>query len=200
MQLVLRPPALVALVLIALGGAIALAARPEARPPFAPRTAAAAFQDVARVLRHPRCMNCHPSGDRPHVGDDVRVHAMNVQRGPEGQGRVGQRCATCHRTENNDDARVPGAPHWHLAPRSMGWEGLDDHDLAEALKDPERNGGRSLADLRAHMAEDPLVLWGWEPGVGRAPVPVSHEAFVRSLDAWIEAGAPTPGPGTVSTF
>ena len=42
-----------------------------------------AFADIARVLRHPRCLNCHPSGDVPHVGDDRRPHAMNVVRGGE---------------------------------------------------------------------------------------------------------------------
>lgn len=159
-----------------------------------------AFANVARVLRHPRCLNCHPAGDRPHVGDDARVHAMNVQRGDDGFGRVGQRCTTCHRDANQPLAGVPGAPHWHLAPRSMGWEGLDDHALAEALKDRSKNGDRSLADLREHMSEDALVLWGWDPGPGREAVPVSHEAFVEALDAWIDAGAPSPEPGTVSTF
>lgn len=161
---------------------------------------AAAFAEVARVLRHPRCLNCHPSGDRPHVGDDGRVHAMLVQRGEGGHGRPGQRCSACHRDENQELARVPGAPRWHLAPRSMGWVGLDDHDLAEALKDPARNGGLSLAELREHMAHDPLVLWGWEPGVGRKPVPISHAAFLRHLDAWIEGGAASPEPGMTSTY
>jgi hypothetical protein len=158
------------------------------------------FAPIARVLRHPRCLNCHPTGDHPHVGDDARLHAMNVQRGREGFGVPAMRCTACHRDRNQDAAHVPGAPHWHLAPRSMGWEGLDDHGLAEALKDRMKNGDRSLADLRRHMAEDPLVLWGWQPGVGRAPVPIAHAEFVAAIDAWITAGAPSPAPGTTSTF
>ena len=42
-----------------------------------------AFMDVYKVLMSPRCMNCHPSGDRPLQGDDSHMHIMNVQRGKE---------------------------------------------------------------------------------------------------------------------
>lgn len=161
---------------------------------------ASAFAEVARVLRHPRCLNCHPAGDRPHVGDDARVHGMNVQRGADDRGRIGQRCTACHRDANQPRAGVPGAPHWHLAPRSMGWENLDDHDLAEALKDRAKNGDRSLADIREHMAHDPLVLWGWDPGPGRSAVPVPHATFIEQVDAWIEGGAVSPPSGVISTF
>jgi hypothetical protein len=160
----------------------------------------ASFAPVARVLRHPRCLNCHPSGDRPHVGDAARLHDMNVQRGLGGFGVPGMGCAACHRDRNQDAVHVPGAPNWHLAPRSMGWEGLDDHELAEAIKDRAKNGNRSLAELRSHLAEDPLVLWGWQPGVGREPVPVPHDVFVAAFDAWVAAGAPSPAPGTTTTF
>ncbi|HVS11226.1 MAG TPA: hypothetical protein VMS76_15260 [Planctomycetota bacterium] len=34
-----------------------------------------------------------------------------------------------------------------------------------------------------HMASDELVLWGWEPGEGRAPVPTPHPELVRVLRA-----------------
>ena len=158
------------------------------------------FTPVARVLRHQRCMNCHPAGDRPHVGDDRRVHAMNVQRGPDGHGYPAQHCSACHRDQNQDYAKVPGAPHWHLAPRSMGWEGLDDRRLAEVLTDRSLNGDRSLADLRNHMAEDPLVGWGWAPGVGREAIPLPQDEFLTAFDAWVEAGAPLPEPGVTSNF
>lgn len=178
---------------------IALGAR-ELAPQRASEASAAAFSEVARVLRHPRCLNCHPAGDRPRVGDEARVHGMNVQRGEDDRGRIGQRCAACHRDENQKLARVPGAPHWHLAPRSMGWEGLDDHDLAETLRDRAKNGDRSLEELREHMAHDPLVLWGWAPGPGRSSIPVSHERFLQQLDQWIEGGAASPAPGVTSTF
>lgn len=157
-----------------------------------------AFETVTRVLRHPRCLNCHPSGDRPRVGEERVLHAMNVQRGPDGHGMAGLHCTACHRDANQDLAGVPGAPHWHLAPRSMGWEGLDDHELAEALKDRSKNGDRSFADLLEHMEKDPLVGWGWEPGVGRSKPHVSREVFVEAVRTWIDAGAPSPAPGVTT--
>ena len=47
----------------------------------------AAFLEVYKVLMHPRCMNCHPTGDVPLQGDDSHLHAQNVQRGPDGKGK-----------------------------------------------------------------------------------------------------------------
>lgn len=156
------------------------------------------FAEVARVLRHPRCLNCHPSGDRPHVTDDRLVHAMDVQRGPDDKGMPGMRCSTCHHEAHQDLARVPGAPNWHLAPRSMGWEGLDDHDLAKTLIDRSKNGDRSLADVRSHLSTDPLVLSCWSPVPGLTPPPVGHSEFVEAFDAWMDAGTPIPVPGTTT--
>ncbi|MDJ0976895.1 MAG: hypothetical protein QNJ98_20735 [Planctomycetota bacterium] len=174
--------------------------RSEAEEPDAKAKSAAAFQQVARVLRHPRCLNCHPSGDRPRVGEKGELHAQNVQRGPKNHGMPGMHCAACHHATNQEIARVPGAPHWSLAPRSQGWEGLDDHDLAVALKDPKLNGGRSLQDLLKHVREDKLVLWGWDPGRGRAPVPLTHADFVKAFETWIANGAVEPAKGTTSRF
>lgn len=169
-----------------------------ARPDDRAARSVEAFRTVARVLRHPRCLNCHPSGDVPRVGDDAHLHLMNVQRGPHDHGVPGARCSTCHQSRNQDLAGIPGAPHWGLAPRAMGWEGLDDHALAEQLKDRDRNGDRSLQDLLHHMEQDPLVLWGWAPDRGRTPVPIAHDDFVRALRVWIETGAVSPGPGTTT--
>ena len=158
-------------------------------------TALDSFGVVASVLRHQRCLNCHPSGDRPHVAEDRHVHAMNVQRGPEGEGMPGLHCSACHQEENQPHAGVPGAPHWHLAPRSMGWEGLDDHDLAAALIDKTKNGDRSFKQLIEHMEKDPLVSWAWNPGNGRSIPPVDRETFISELKKWFEAGAPLPPKG-----
>ncbi len=157
-----------------------------------PAAGHAAFAQVASVLRHPRCLNCHPASDVPRVGDDRRPHAMNVVRGSDGGGVDGMRCSGCHQDHNQPLVGVPGAPHWKLAPLSMGWEGLDDHALAEALKDRARNGGRSLEELHVHVVRDPLVKWGWDPGPDRSPPPLSHEDFSRWFGAWLDAGAPSP--------
>jgi hypothetical protein len=150
------------------------------------------FAPVADVLRHPRCMNCHPVDDRPRQGDDRHPHKQNVVRGPDELGFVNMRCTSCHREENNQDSGVPGAPTWHLAPLSMGWQGLNDAQLCTTLKDEKRNGGKSIAALVEHMEKDKLVLWGWNPGGDRTPVPVAHDKFMIQLKAWAAANAPCP--------
>lgn len=159
-----------------------------------------AFAEVTSVLRHPRCLNCHPVTDYPRVGDAPRRHDMNVLRGPDGLGTIAMRCGNCHQDHNQDAIGVPGAPHWKLAPLSMGWEGLDDRELAEAIKDEDKNGGRSLDDLLHHMAEDPLVGWAWAPGTGRSAPPISRDAFVQAFREWIEGGAPSPLEGTTGNL
>jgi len=154
--------------------------------------ALAAFERIASVLEGPRCMNCHPRGDRPSQGDDRHVHLMNVQRGPADRGLPAMTCLACHQEHNNDRAGVPGAPHWRLAPKSMGWTGLSRSELCRTLLDRSKNGGRSPAALMAHMTGDEIVLWAWHPGSGRTPPAVSAEDFKRALEVWVNAGAPCP--------
>jgi len=158
----------------------------------------AAFETVRKVLQHPRCVNCHIPGDAPLQFDDRRVHAQNVKRGPDGKGAVGFSCATCH-AEKNPPASYgehmpPGAPDWHLPPPDAKMVFLDrtSAEIARALKDPAATRGKDLPALLDHVTHDKLVLWGWDPGVGRAPVPVPHAEFVAAFKAWIDAGAPVP--------
>lgn len=153
------------------------------------------FAPVAAVLRHPRCMNCHPRDDRPRQGEDRHKHLQNIVRGPDDMGFVNARCAACHRDENNVQSGVPGAPNWHLAPLSMGWQGLNDAELCAALVDRSKNGGKDIAALVEHMDKDKLVLWGWDPGGDRAPVSTPHPEFVTQMKAWAAAGAPCPAAG-----
>ena len=153
-----------------------------------------AFARIAEVLRHPRCMNCHPVGDSPRQTDDRHLHRMLVARGPDDRGTPAMRCATCHQTVNTADGRVPGAPHWHLAPRRMGWEGLSDGELCRALKDPKRNGGRSIPALVQHMTSDALVQWAWNPGLRSLP-PLSQHEFHEIVKGWAASGAACPSSG-----
>jgi hypothetical protein len=150
------------------------------------------FAPVAAVLRHPRCMNCHPRDERPRQGNNRHPHAQNVVRGDDGLGFVNMRCASCHREENNASSGVPGAPAWHLAPLSMGWQGLADAELCAVLKDETLNGGRNLQALTEHMEKDKVVLWGWEPGGDREPVSTPHAEFIVQFKAWTAARAPCP--------
>ena len=150
------------------------------------------FTPIGEVLRHPRCMNCHTVTDFPRQTDSRRRHTQLVMRGVDGFGAPTLRCSACHQDKNVADGKVPGAPHWHLAPLSMGWEGLDDRELCLALKDTSKNGNRSVPDLVHHMEFDALVLWGWTPGGNRTTPPYEHADFVNKLKAWADAGAPCP--------
>ena len=51
---------------------------------------------------------------------------------------------------------------------------------------------RDFAALDKHVSEDKLVLWGWNPGGGRAPVSVPHEELVAKFKQWAAAGGPCP--------
>jgi hypothetical protein len=153
----------------------------------------AAYDRIVSVLQSPRCLNCHPRGDRPTQGDDRHTHLMNVQRGADGNGRPAMRCSTCHQDHNNDIAGIPGAPHWHLAPASMGWVGLSKAELCRTLLDRRKNGGRSVAGLVTHMSGgDALVSYAWNPGGKRSPPPLSIVELKAALERWAAAGTPCP--------
>ena len=152
----------------------------------------ALFQEVGKVITHARCMNCHPAGDRPFQGDDRHPHMPLVVRGVDNFGATGMRCTTCHGPANFDPGGVPGNPVWHLAPIEMAWVGKSLGQICEQIKDPNRNGGKSMDELLHHMAEDSLVGWGWNPGVGREPAPGTQKEFGALFKAWIDTGAVCP--------
>ena len=152
----------------------------------------AAFNQMMKVIRHPRCMNCHPSDDRPRQGNDAHVHLFNVQRGKDDKGLPAMRCNTCHQTENNAYSSVPGAPKWHLAPKSMSWQGLSDARIGEVIVNKSKNGGRDIKALVDHMTKDSLVLWAWSPGEGRQLPPLSQPEFAQFVREWADNGAVIP--------
>jgi len=152
----------------------------------------ALFGEVTRVLLHPRCLNCHPADDTPRQGDSAWRHDPPVARGTDDHGVPAMQCAACHQDRNLTHARVPGAPDWHLAPRSMAWMGRSAGEICAQLKDPQRNGGKTLEQIHRHTAEDALVAWGWEPGAGRTKAPGTQEEFAALVRAWIDTGAVCP--------
>lgn len=156
---------------------------------------AALFTEIGKVLTHPRCVNCHPVGDRPLQGelDNRRAHQPPVARGVDGFGTASMRCATCHQGANYEPAGVPGHADWHLAPPSMAWQGKSLAQICAQIKDPARNGNRSLAQIHEHIATDTLVGWAWAPGFGRTSAPGTQQQVGALLDAWIKTGAACPG-------
>jgi hypothetical protein len=153
---------------------------------------AALFTEVGKVLTHPRCVNCHPAGDRPRQTDVRRLHQPPVERGPDGLGLPAMRCPICHQQANFDPGRVPGNPIWHLAPREMAWEGKTLGEICTQIKDPARNGGRSLEALVEHIGTDHLVGWAWAPGYGRRPAPGTQKEAGALVEAWVKTGAACP--------
>ena len=158
---------------------------------------AALFKEAARVIQHPRCLNCHPVDRIPTQGDDLHPHVPFIRADNEGNGPPGLPCDTCHLAQNTDTQvkpmeSIPGHPHWMLAPPSMRWQGLSTREICQQIQDPARNGGRSLEKIHEHLAFDPLVGWAWRPGAGRIPAPGTQKAFGEIIAAWIETGAACP--------
>jgi len=153
---------------------------------------AAIFTELGKVLTHPRCVNCHPAGDRPRQGDERRLHQPPVERGVDGHGTETMRCSICHQNANFDPGRVPGHPEWHLAPREMAWEGKTVAEICDQIKDPARNGGRKVEDLIQHIGTDTLVGWAWHPGFGRSPAPGTQKEAGALVEAWVKTGAACP--------
>jgi hypothetical protein len=161
------------------------------------QSSAEAFAAIAPVFQSPRCLNCHTNTAFPRQGDDRHRHTMNVARGASGHGVPAQPCTMCHQRANQAASGVPGADEdWHLAPLSMGWEGLSVSELCAHLKDPARNGGRSGEAVVDHLATN-LVRWAWDAGADRsgkprrAP-PLAYAEFVRLARLWVSGGGQCP--------
>jgi hypothetical protein len=197
------PASFAAAMTVVIAGLAVPAAQPEPGPVLKPASefaamvddkqrALALFTEAGKVIQHPRCVNCHPAGDHPMQGENSRPHQPLVVRGDDGLGAIGMRCTTCHGPTNFDPGRVPGHPTWHIAPIEMAWAGKSLREICEQIKDPKRNGGKSMEQLVEYMAEDTLVGWGWAPGVGREPAPGTQKEFGELIRAWVDSGAACP--------
>lgn len=181
-------------------------ASPDTQTPAAPaepvtaETGLSAWAKIYEVFSHPRCANCHVEDGRPMWSGpsygETRVHGMYVGGDADLlMGNPGMFCMTCHMPENSTKLHgPPGAEVWHLPPKEMVWHAKASHEICVQVKDPVRNGGRSLAEIEHHVAEDALVAWGWAPGPGRQPAPYSAKETAQFVAAWAAAGAPCPEP------
>ncbi|ACY17040.1 hypothetical protein [Haliangium ochraceum] len=154
--------------------------------------ALALFDEVGKVILHPRCVNCHPSSERPTQGEDGVPHQPLVLGLNDGTGADGLPCTACHGETNFRN--VPGNPKWHLAPIEMAWQGRTLGEICAQISDPARNGGKDMAELAHHMAEDELVAYGWNPPEHLEPAPGNQALFGQLFQAWIDAGAVCPQP------
>jgi hypothetical protein len=158
---------------------------------------AALFAEAAKVITSPRCLNCHPSTREVTQGDDLHPHVPLVSSGRYGVGAPGLPCQSCHESSNTTTLAasirsVPGSRGWALAPASMAWQGKTVREICQQIQDPARNGGKSLDRLRQHMASDPVVAWGFQPGEGRVSAPGTQAQLAALIDAWVATGAQCP--------
>lgn len=152
----------------------------------------AAFKEAYRVFMHPRCMNCHPSGDIPLQGDDSHLHTQGVQRGVDGKGLYALKCKNCHQDENLEGEHLPpGNPNWHLpsAARPMVFQGKSPRELAMSFKNTRFTGFKTVEHLIEHVEKDHLVQHSFT--YGTRP-PLSHKDFVEKVKEWINNGAELP--------
>jgi hypothetical protein len=163
-----------------------------------PEKAKAAFKEAATVFFSARCANCHPAGDTPTQGDAMTPHTMGVTRGQLGHGVYGQKCTTCHQSENLAGEHMPPGTTkpWHMPPadQKLVFQGLTAGQLCRNFKDPAKNGGnKTLAAAMDHVQKkDPLVIWAWDPGNGRTLPPMSFEAFSAKVQEWVDNGGACP--------
>lgn len=149
----------------------------------------AIFEEIGKVLAHPRCSNCHPSDDRPRQRQSLAHHPL-VVRGEDGLGAPGMHCSNCHGAATFE--MMPGAVGWHLAPKDMAWVGKSTGEICEQIKDPTRNGGKTLSQIADHVAHDALVSYGWSPPAHLEPAPGNQALFAQLVEGWIAAGAHCP--------
>ena len=154
----------------------------------------ASFDEMAKVIQSPRCLNCHPVTRQPLQGDDSHRHVPDVNLDTQS---AAFNCQTCHHDHNSPVfgggiQSIPGERNWRLAPASMAWVGKSRGDICRQIKDFSRNGHRDLAALQRHMANDPLVGWAWHPGAGHTPAPGTQATLGKLVSAWIATGAECP--------
>ncbi len=166
------------------------------------------WQRFYEIASHPRCSNCHVGADNvpmwsgPSYGK-TRPHGMSINAGNSRVGAETVPCGTCHTTQRETNPATNEMPHsppkvamaWALAPVQAEWFGKSSDYICNQLKDPDRNGGRSIKDLAAHLDHDLILHWAWNPGGTREPVPYSLQESMDFLMKWAAAGTPCPGDG-----
>ena len=110
----------------------------------------ALFSEAAKVITHPRCMNCHPAGDHPLQGADHHIHQPVAFRGEANNGVPGLVCATCHSDSNftlsigeASYQSIPGHLRGALAPLEMAWEGKTVDEMSSFFPPANPSGSAS---------------------------------------------------------
>lgn len=154
----------------------------------------AAFMEVYKVLKSPRCMNCHPAGEIPLQSDD-KPYPYHVSKKGERRPWIvrHEMCQLPPTRKFAWRAHAPRQPEMGAAAgkHENGFENKMPHELALQVVDYNRNGHKNKEQLLKH-ARDTLVKSGWNMGGGRMPPPLSYAAFLKVWDTWIKTGAYAP--------
>ena len=156
--------------------------------------ARAAFLESYKVFSSPRCVNCHPAGNRILQGEDSHPDELLTERGKNGRGFSALRCNACHQNFNSPGEHAPpGAEDWHLPPPEfpMPFQGKSIRQLCEQLKDRKQNGNRTLRQVGDHL-DTALVRWAWAPGGSRSIPPIPYKDFVEAFERWRDKGGACP--------
>ena len=123
------------------------------------------FDEMLKVIQHPRCLNCHPVDNSPRQGMEMQMHEPPVVRGANDFGAPGMRCTTCHGTENVEfttkEGSIPGHEPWQLAPLETGWIGRAPPRSAPSSRTPSAT---AAAAWRSCTSTTPRT--GWSAGAG----------------------------------
>ena len=184
--------------------ALLLCAAPAAaqEPTLTPAQGLAAWDRVFAVTSHPRCTNCHVGAEgRPMwqalgFGQD-RVHGMAIDAGESRIGAETVPCRTCHVTSARPNTVPHAPPHipdaWRLPPVELAWLGKSSAEVCAQLRDPDRNDGRTIAELVTHLQTSAFVAWSFDPGAGRSAPAGSPATIAADVARWGAAGTPCVG-------
>ncbi len=145
-----------------------------------------AFEPIKKVLRHPRCVNCHGVVNDLHVNPNTEHLGGHIPLDDKGQPK--QPCIKCH--EQAGDV-------WELAPVEQLFAKKSDVELCVQLKVHKRMGVRLLN----HVMTDRRILLGFDgtrgqdlepepPSIEKVdgkPVALPHEDFVKMVETWLTA-------------
>ncbi|WP_245455078.1 hypothetical protein [Mesorhizobium sp. M9A.F.Ca.ET.002.03.1.2] len=113
-----------------------------------------------------------------------RAFMPSMSSGADGSGFGDPRlpCATCHFSSNSNALHgPPSAENWRLTLGETAWLGKSSAKIWVQIKDPVRDGGRSLQHVALHVRNDRLVGWGWAPRSDRGPAPARPKRPIRRL-------------------
>ena len=156
------------------------AERPKLKPPedFAQiadqkERSLALFNEAAKVITHPRCVNCHPAGDRPLQGEDGHPHLPLVVRGPAwalARSRCDARTATGPRITIRHACRDIRCGIW----RRSRWRGRAKPQARSASRSRIRN------ETAAKRSKNSYITWRRIRSSGGDGIPVLVESPLQA--------------------